>query len=91
MNKPLLYISTLIAVFISMSGFFSIKQVSDLIPHLLFLPIPLSLIASSISTTRQKTMTPVSSTVHPMVIASILLFLFTIVGAKFVGIVVLSL
>ncbi len=87
MNKAFLYICTLIALFITLSGLASIRNTSELVSHILFLPVTFYLLIAAASQMTQPSK-PIAAqlSTHTMTVFSILFLLFVVIIAKVVSI-----
>jgi 4-hydroxybenzoate polyprenyltransferase len=87
MNKAFLYLCTLIALFITISGLVLVRHASELIFHLLFAPVTVYLlIATASQIINPRKTVSVSLTANNMAVVGIFFLMFVIIAAKLVSI-----
>lgn len=87
MNKAFLYVCTLIALFISISGVASVRSALGLVFPILFFPVTGYLLYATISQIRNPRKTAaVSLTAHPVAMVVIFFLLFVVIFAKMISI-----
>lgn len=87
MNKAFLYLCTLIAIFITLSGFTSARHASQLIFHILFLPITFYLFLATVLQIRNPRKTIAAPlTAYTLTVVGICFLLLVIIAAKMLSI-----
>ena len=91
MNKVFIYLCTVIALFVSVSGMASIRRVSDILVHLLFLPVTLYLCTTSLRSIfhPKRTQTPFLTS-HTTILSGLLILLVIVIIAKIISITLLG-
>ena len=88
MNKAFIYLCTVIALFVSLSGMTSIRRPSDAFVHLLFLPVTIYLCSTSLSYIlhpKRTNATP-SFNNHTTILSGIMILLLIVIIAKVISI-----